>query len=110
MGWEWTAGDRRSGPVPTGECLTTPTRPPRPAPQGAATGAERWCARSPEHASGHEPAAVRVTLGDLVSDTGQRPLYVFLAEDDPLKACVHRFPSWPHGTRLKEREECIRAR
>src|SRR4051812_3697638 len=30
MGWEWTAGDRRSGPVPTADRLTTPIRPPRP--------------------------------------------------------------------------------
>ena len=28
MGWECTAGDRRSGPVPTADRLTTPTRRP----------------------------------------------------------------------------------
>ena len=29
MGWECTTGDRRSGPVPTADRLTTPTRFPQ---------------------------------------------------------------------------------
>ena len=42
-------------------------------------------------ADDRKPAALGVALGDLVSDAGQRPLNVLLAEDNPLKACVHRF-------------------
>ena len=45
MGWECTAGDRRSGPVPTADRLTTPTR--RPLSHTAA--GRRWSTRFPDH-------------------------------------------------------------
>src|SRR4030081_2164279 len=67
-----------------------------------------------------EAAIARVALGNLVRDAGQRPVYVPLAKDDRGGAIgarrviglragfLHSIPSWPHGTRLKERAECIR--